>query len=38
MVITWEPESYIPDKNALSLGLTVLMQDRFHILTDEQKF
>lgn len=38
MVVTWEPENHIPDLNALRLGLTVLTQDRFHILTDEQKF
>lgn len=37
MGITWEPGNYIPDLNALSLGLTVLMQDRFHTPTDEQK-
>lgn len=37
MVITWEPENYFPDLSALSVGLTVLMQHRFHVLTDEQK-
>lgn len=37
MGITWEPENCIPDLNALSLGLKVLVQDRFHIPTDEQK-
>ena len=37
-VVPWEPENYVPDLSALNLGLTVLMQDRFHILTDEPKF